>query len=158
MDLRGFGGTDPLPIDATRGMRDWADDLAATMDALGLHGAHLLGWSMGAGVVLQLLLDRPDLVSSLILLAPVSPYGFGGTTDRGGTPIDADGCCSGAGAANPDFVRRLAQGDRSDGPTSPRTIMRNFYFAPGGVGHSPHLERPVEFMVVLLEHPDAVGR
>ena len=29
IDLRGFGGTDPEPVDATRGLRDYADDLAA---------------------------------------------------------------------------------------------------------------------------------
>ena len=29
MDLRGFGDTDPEPVDATRGVRDCADDLAA---------------------------------------------------------------------------------------------------------------------------------
>jgi pimeloyl-ACP methyl ester carboxylesterase len=28
-DLRGFGGTDPLPVDATRGVRDYSDDLLA---------------------------------------------------------------------------------------------------------------------------------
>ncbi len=27
MDLRGFGDTDPEPVDATRGLRDYADDL-----------------------------------------------------------------------------------------------------------------------------------
>src|SRR5208283_214715 len=36
IDLRGFGGTDPEPVDATRGLRDYADDLAATIEALGL--------------------------------------------------------------------------------------------------------------------------
>jgi pimeloyl-ACP methyl ester carboxylesterase len=33
IDLRGFGDTDPAPVDATRGVRDFADDLAATVDA-----------------------------------------------------------------------------------------------------------------------------
>src|SRR5687768_11163776 len=45
VDLRGFGGTDPLPVDARRGMRDWSDDLAALLDALGLERVHLVGWS-----------------------------------------------------------------------------------------------------------------
>src|SRR5262252_5705424 len=34
MDLRGFGDTDPEPVDATRGLRDYADELAAAIDAL----------------------------------------------------------------------------------------------------------------------------
>ena len=28
-DMRGFGRTEPLPIDATRGLRDWSDDIHA---------------------------------------------------------------------------------------------------------------------------------
>ncbi len=36
IDLRGFGDTDPEPVDATRGLRDYADDLAAAIEALGL--------------------------------------------------------------------------------------------------------------------------
>ncbi len=41
IDLRGFGDTDPEPVDATRGVRDWSDDLAAAIDALGLDAVHL---------------------------------------------------------------------------------------------------------------------
>ena len=43
---------------------------------------HLVGWSMGGGVVLQLLRDRPAVVRSVTLVNPISPYGFGGTTGR----------------------------------------------------------------------------
>ena len=49
-DLRGFGGTEPLPVDATRGVRDWSDDVAAAVDALGWAGprrVHAVGWSLG---------------------------------------------------------------------------------------------------------------
>ena len=49
IDLRGFGDTDPEPVDATRGLRDYADDLAAVIAALGLSPVHLAGWSMGGG-------------------------------------------------------------------------------------------------------------
>ena len=51
IDLRGFGGTQTLPVDATRGLRDFADDLRATLEALELPRVHLVGWSMGGGVV-----------------------------------------------------------------------------------------------------------
>ncbi|MFP5369264.1 MAG: alpha/beta fold hydrolase, partial [Actinomycetes bacterium] len=101
VDLRGYGDTDPLPIDATRGMRDWADDVAALVDALGLDRVHLVGWSMGGGVVLQYLLDHPEKVASVALVAPVSPYGFGGTTGPDGARLHEDGSGSGGGAANP---------------------------------------------------------
>src|SRR3954463_8741434 len=51
-DMRGFGDTERAPIDATRGLRDWADDTAALLEALGIEQPpHLAGWSpRGAGV------------------------------------------------------------------------------------------------------------
>ena len=116
VDLRGYGDTDPLPIDATRGMRDWADDLAALIGVLGLDRVHLVGWSMGAGVVLQYLLDHPERVASVALVAPVSPYGFGGTAGPDGTRLSEDGAGSGAGTANPGFVDALAAGDTTADP------------------------------------------
>jgi pimeloyl-ACP methyl ester carboxylesterase len=131
LDLRGFGGTDPLPVDATRGVRDYTDDVVATMSALELESAHLVGWSLGGGVVLQLLRDHPALVRTLTLVNPVSPYGYGGTRGRNGELIDPAGAGSGGGAANPEFVQRLRDGDRSaDSPLSPRQVMLSFYVKP----------------------------
>lgn len=76
-------------------------------------------------------LDHPDGVSSLVLVDPMSPYGFGGTKDTAGTPCWPDHAGSGGGTANPEFVRRLADGDRGeDDPNSPRNVMNNFYFKP----------------------------
>ncbi|UOY03818.1 alpha/beta fold hydrolase [Blastococcus sp. PRF04-17] len=141
VDLRGYGDTDPLPVDATRGVRDWADDLDALVTALGLDRVHLVGWSMGAGVVLQHLVDRPERVASVALVAPVSPFGFGGTAGADGARVHPDGTGSGAGAANPDFVAALAAGDTGDAsPTSPRNVLRSFYVAPGSLPIDPDLE------------------
>jgi len=141
VDLRGYGGTDPLPIDARRGVRDWADDVAALVDALGLDRVHLVGWSMGAAVVLQVLLDHPQRVASVALVAPVSPYGFGGTTGHDGQRVHPDGTGSGGGAANPDFVAALAAGDTSaDTPASPRSVLRAYYVAPDSLPLDPALE------------------
>ena len=47
VDLRGFGATQTLPVDATRGLRDFSDDVRSTLDTLGIGSAHLVGWSMG---------------------------------------------------------------------------------------------------------------
>ncbi|WNV76583.1 alpha/beta fold hydrolase [Geodermatophilus sp. DSM 44513] len=141
VDLRGFGDTDPLPVDARRGVRDWADDVAALVDTLGLARVHLVGWSMGAGVVLQYLLDAPERVASIALVAPVSPYGFGGTAGTEGRRLSEDGAGSGAGAANPAFVAALAAGDTTaDTPASPRSVLRAFYVAPGALPLDPQLE------------------
>ncbi|MFC9590310.1 alpha/beta fold hydrolase [Streptomyces sp. NPDC056944] len=131
VDLRGFGGTDPLPVDATRGLRDYADDLAELLTALGVEQAHLVGWSMGGGVVMQYLRDHPAAVRSVTLVSPVSPYGFGGTHGADGTLNSEDGAGSGGGTANPDFVRLLAEGDRGeDSPLSPRSVLTSCYVKP----------------------------
>jgi pimeloyl-ACP methyl ester carboxylesterase len=141
VDLRGYGGTEPLPIDARRGVRDWADDVAALIETLGTTQVHLVGWSMGAGVVLQYLLEHPGRVASVVLVAPVSPYGFGGTVGHDGQRVHPDGTGSGGGAANPEFVAALAAGDTSaDTPTSPRSILRSFYVAPDALPLDPQLE------------------
>ncbi|MER7502005.1 alpha/beta hydrolase [Nonomuraea pusilla] len=141
-DLRGFGETDPEPVDATRGLRDFSDDLAELVAALGLDGVHLVGWSMGGGIVLQLLRDHPGLVRSVTLVNPVSPYGFGGTEGPDGTLTHPDGAGSGAGAANPDFVARLAAGDLSDeSPTSPRVVFRTTYVKNPDVADEDHYVR-----------------
>lgn len=130
IDLRGFGDSEALPVDATRGLRDFSDDVASVLDALGLARVHLVGWSMGGGVVMQLMLDRPDLVRSVTLQAPVPPQGFGTRLDGSRCTPDAAG--TGGRGANPDFVARLAAGDTTDeAPTSPRSVFRSSYVAPG---------------------------
>ena len=99
------------------------------LDTLAIPAAHVVGWSMGGGVAMQLLLDRPELVSSLTLVSPVSPYGFGGT-DAAGRVLDPEEPGVGGGGANPDFVQRLLDQDRSaDAPTSPRNVLRGAYVA-----------------------------
>jgi pimeloyl-ACP methyl ester carboxylesterase len=129
IDLRGFGASEHAPVDATRGLRDYSDDVFATLEALGLPTAHLVGWSMGGGVVMQYALDHPAL--SLTLQAPVSPYGFGGTRRDGSRLTDDDAGCGGGGA-NPDFVARLAEGDTTDeAQTSPRSVFRSGYVGSG---------------------------
>ncbi len=129
VDLRGFGSSEAKPVDASRGVRDFSDDLRAALDALGLPTAHLVGWSMGGGVVMQYALDHPVL--SLTLQAPVSPYGFGGTR-RDGSPLTPDDAGCGGGGGNPDFVQRLREGDTSsDSQTSPRSVFRSGYVAAG---------------------------
>lgn len=131
IDLRGFGASETAPVDATRGLRDFSDDVAAVVDALGIGRAVFVGWSMGGGVALQLLAERPDLVAGLVLESPVSPYGFGGTR-LDGTPLDPAGAGTGGGSANPDFVARLiAQDTSAEEPTSPRSVFRAAYVAPG---------------------------
>lgn len=139
-DLRGFGRTEPLPIDATRGLGDMVDDVRSLLETLGLAGhgtVNAAGWSMGGGVLMQYLLTHPGDLASVTLVAPISPYGFGGTKGPHGEPCFADFAGSGAGGAAPEFVRRMAAHDATeDQPeSSPRLIMRQFFGARDNVAH-----------------------
>ncbi len=131
-DLRGFGGSEPKPVDATRGLGDFSDDLRSLVEALGLEQrAHLVGWSVGGTVVIRYAMDHPADVASLTLINPMSPYGFGGTKDEAGTPCWLDYAGSGGGTANPEFTRRLSEGDRSEeDANSPLNVMNAFYYKP----------------------------
>lgn len=132
-DLRGFGGSETKPLDATRGLGDFSDDLHALAGALGLEERkiHLVGWSVGGMVVMRYAMDHPDEVASLTLVNPMSPFGFGGTRDVSGTPCWPDYAGSGGGTVSPEFVSRLREGDRSDKDlNSPRNVMNAFYFKP----------------------------
>lgn len=138
VDLRGFGRSAREPVDARRGLGDYADDVRALLDALGLERAHLVGWSMGGGVVARLLRDTPERVSSLTLVNPVSPFGFGGTHGVDGELNDPSGAGTGGGCANADFIARLAAADRSEeAPTSPRQVFLNMYVRPGWIPEDP---------------------
>ena len=128
-DMRGFGRTERKPLDATRGLRDWADDTQSLIEALGIdRPVHLAGWSTGGAAIAAFAKDRP--VSSLTFIDPVSPYGFGGV-HRSGVPCFPDWAGSGGGTGNPEFVARLASGDRGeDSPFSPRNVMKTSYWNP----------------------------
>jgi len=129
IDLRGFGDSETAPVDATRGLRDFSDDVAATIDELGLGAVHLVGWSMGGGVAMQYALDHPVL--SLTLQAPVSPYGFGGTAVDGSRLTDDD-AGTGGGGANPQFVANLAAGDRDpENPMGALAVYKSSYVHAG---------------------------
>lgn len=131
IDLRGFGASETLPVDATRGLADFSDDVAGVLDALVVERAVIVGWSMGGGVALQLAIDRPELVAGLVLESPVPPVGYGGT-DADGVLLDPTAAGTGGGGANPDFVARLQAGDLTDeSPTSPRSVFRSSYVAAG---------------------------
>lgn len=129
-DMRGYGNSEVLPVDATRGVQDFSDDLHAFARAADLAAFHLLGWSLGGNVVMQYAIDHPGMIRSLTLESPSSPFGFGGTKDEIGTPAWDDFAGSGGGTANPEFVQLLSQGDRGNSQFSPRATMNAFYVKP----------------------------
>lgn len=150
VDLRGFGDSETAPVDGSRGLRDFSDDLAEVVATLELGPVHLVGWSMGGGVVMQHALDHP--VQTLTLIAPVSPYGFGGTA-LDGSLLTENAAGTGGGGANPDFVARLASRDASsDEPTSPRMVYASTYVKPEFV--SEHEDIWVTSMLSTATGPD----
>jgi 3-oxoadipate enol-lactonase len=66
VDLRGFGESTEPPTGS------WSPraDVLSTLDALGVERAHVVGCSFGAGVAVELALERPAAVASLVLAAP----------------------------------------------------------------------------------------
>lgn len=143
IDLRGFGGSESAPVDASRGLRDFSDDVHSVVRELGLGPVHLVGWSMGGGVVMQYALDYP--VASITLQAPVSPYGFGGTR-LDGSRLSEDDAGTGGGGANPGFVAALEAGDTSrENPLAPWSVYKSSYVAPGF--SSEHEDMWVESML-----------
>jgi pimeloyl-ACP methyl ester carboxylesterase len=64
-ELQGHGHTPDT--DRPLRLETLAADVAAGLEQLGVSQADIFGYSLGAGVALQLVLDRPDLVRKLVL-------------------------------------------------------------------------------------------
>ena len=66
-DMRGHGGSATPP--GPWSIADLAGDVAGLLDRIGVDRAHFVGHSAGGVVACRLVLDRPDLVRSLCLVA-----------------------------------------------------------------------------------------
>lgn len=129
-DMRGFGDSEKADLDATRGLRDWSDDVKALVDHLGITApVHLAGWSTGGAAISHYAIEHGN-VASLTYIDPVSPYGFG-AVHVDGRPAFDDFAGSGGGLGAPDFVDRLRAGDRgTESPFTIRNVMRTSYWNP----------------------------
>ena len=92
-DNRGMGETSAGSEDFT--MEQFARDTDGLMQALGIERAHVLAWSMGTNIALELALDYPERVDRLILYAAdcggeqavlPAPDVMAELTDTSGTP------------------------------------------------------------------------
>ena len=70
-DMRGFGRSEQAPIDATRGLGDWADDLVGFLDALGVDIAQ------------RSLVGEPSDVGNDLLVAHLGEPGRAAHLERG---------------------------------------------------------------------------
>lgn len=130
-DLNGFGDTEKSPINSPTALTDWAEDLNSLTQALGWDRYSVLGWSLGGGVVMRLMTLRPESLSHVVLLAPMSPYGFGGTKGEEGQKYDPPGWGSPGGFANPQFLQKLQEKDRGEDPMAARSVLEKSLFADG---------------------------
>jgi pimeloyl-ACP methyl ester carboxylesterase len=70
LDLPGFGGT-PTP-EHRMSVQDYAAVISRALDEEGASRCVAIGHSMGAQFVTELAINRPDLVSQLVLIGPVT--------------------------------------------------------------------------------------
>lgn len=150
-DHRGYGASEAKRVDATRGLRDYSDDLEALVQALGWERFHLLGWSLGGNIAMQYAIDHRERFQTLTLHATGSPYGYGGTHgDDGATNFD-DFAGSGGGLIGQAVVERyLARDFSADSPFAPRSGLRQVIVKPT-FSLAPELEdRLVEQMLMMV--------
>jgi pimeloyl-ACP methyl ester carboxylesterase len=130
-DMRGYGNTESLPIDATLGLGDMVEDIRSLVETMGLGKFHIVGHSLGGGIAMKYAIAYPNDLLSITLVDTMSPYGYSGSKDVNGTPCYEDGAPAGAGSVNPDFVRLVKEQYRgTEHPMAPRNVMRQFYFKP----------------------------
>jgi pimeloyl-ACP methyl ester carboxylesterase len=68
VDNRGMPPSDPCPEGFT--LDDMAADVAGLIEHLGLAPCRVVGFSLGASIVQELLVARPDVVRQAVLMAP----------------------------------------------------------------------------------------
>lgn len=68
-DFPGFGGSEPWDLSAGL-FAAMAEATLSLLDQLGIDKAHLVGNSLGGGTAIKLMLDHPDRVGQVVLMAP----------------------------------------------------------------------------------------
>ena len=105
-DLRGYGWTEDKLIDATRGYRDWSDDLDSLVKVLGLppHAPHWLVCRWWCGISLR---RRPSgaVAHRNAARRRSAPMVSAAARVIEGTPCYDDYAGSGGGVVNPAFRR-----------------------------------------------------
>ncbi|MBM7345316.1 alpha/beta fold hydrolase [Pantoea coffeiphila] len=80
-DLRGFGAAAAAPV--ANGLQDYARDLAAVLDRLGIRQAHIAGLSLGGSIAQQLALMAPERFLTLTIIAATA-WAFDAFRQRAG--------------------------------------------------------------------------
>lgn len=73
LDRPGYGGSEPMALDAWASVARVADDLAEVLSARGKGPFGVAGWSAGGRVALALAARHPALVSRVVVIATPAP-------------------------------------------------------------------------------------
>jgi class 3 adenylate cyclase len=143
-DLRGWGASDRVDLEAVPTLETWMDDVGLVMDAAGFESAALLGVAEGGVVAILFAATVPARVSSLVLVntfarflrsddypagLPVGSYERfeEGLTAVWGTGITLDGQAPSV-AADPRFRRWWGRCERLAGsPSTQSPLTRNVH-------------------------------
>lgn len=80
-DAPGYGESSPLPMPAPLAA-DYAEALAASLDALAVDRAIVVGHSLGALVATAFAATRPERIAALVLVSPARGYGASDAATR----------------------------------------------------------------------------
>ena len=94
VDLRGFGGSTPLPRGEPFGLAEWADDVEALVSHLGARRVHLVATKLGALIAFEVSQRQPAWLRSLSLAGMLaSPAGsLGAWVDDWVAMVERGGC------------------------------------------------------------------
>ena len=159
-ERRGHGRTPDVEGPIT--FEDMAKDTIAFMEALDIDSAHVVGWSDGAVVALHVALERPELVSKLVLI--------GTAANHDGVPPEALEMLKHAtpGTLLPPVLRELYARVSPDGPEHFDVVFErlvstwrtepSFDLSELGRLAMPTLVMLGEHDIVTLEHATAMVR
>jgi pimeloyl-ACP methyl ester carboxylesterase len=147
-DFRGFGASTPDDAEAARAdarLEDYADDVAALMDAVGAPRAALCGCSMGGYAAFAVLRRFPGRVSGLLLAdtrATADAEAARASRTAMLALLDRDGPAAVAAEMRPKLVGPTSRRDRPEVLAAIDTLM-NLATAPGiGFAVARMLNRP----------------
>lgn len=155
---RGYTGSSPVA--EIPAVQDQATDCLALLRYLGIDRAHVVGHSLGGSIALQLALDAPDLVYSLVLLEPALFVGTSADAYRASLRQGPRRYQEMGPAAVEEFFRSRWTGftpaalDWAFGEVEARRIERPGLVVLGGGSPalSPRFEDTYHFLLAHLSH------
>jgi pimeloyl-ACP methyl ester carboxylesterase len=152
-DVRGHGGSTKLYSPGDYETPVLASDVVAVLDQLGIGRAHVVGFSMGAGIALQLAMDHPARVGAVVV-AGIGDKAIRGFQDAAeireiGAALKA-GPRNGAGSDLAGRIRRNAERAGNDVRALAAFFERDGW--PGDLGSVRDVASPL--LVVRAERDD----